>query len=205
MTLLYDSCIIQPVAEELFTIKDLVRLGRLAHAACGTDGDSRRVRWEPNERLIRYYTTLGLLDSPAEMRGRTALYGTHHLLQLMAIKGLQAEGLSLKEIQARLPGMPEGELEGVAGLPPGWEKLLGVERTRSAPRESRRFWEEQPAAGDWEFEGAPEPARTFSLVGVELAPGVRLLLDAHTYSGVDPAELQEAAGPLLELLSSRAT
>lgn len=190
------------MAEELFTIKDLVRLGRLAHAASGTDGESRRVRWEPNERLIRYYTTLGLLDSPAEMRGRTALYTTHHLLQLMAIKGLQAEGLSLKEVQARLAGMPEGELEQAAGLPEGWEQLLGVRRA-DAPRERRSSWEERPQPGEWEFEESPRPA-TFALTGLELAPGVQLLLDAATYADLEPAEVQEAAGPLLELLRSRA-
>ena len=44
-------------------------------------GESRRVRWQPDARLVRYYTTLGLLDRPAEMRGRTAYYRDRHLLQ----------------------------------------------------------------------------------------------------------------------------
>jgi len=52
-----------------------------------------RVREVPDMRTIRYYTTRGLLDPPAQMRGRTALYGKRHLLQLVAIKRLQAKGL----------------------------------------------------------------------------------------------------------------
>ena len=58
-----------------------------------------RVREVPDPRTIRYYTTLGLIDRPAEMRGRTAFYGRRHLLQLVAIKKLQARGRSLAEIQ----------------------------------------------------------------------------------------------------------
>ncbi len=63
-----------------------------------------RVREVPDQRTIRYYTTLGLIDRPAEMRGRTALYGVRHLLQLVAIKRLQTHGLSLAEIQTRVVG-----------------------------------------------------------------------------------------------------
>jgi hypothetical protein len=52
--------------------------------------DNGQVRAVPDERSIRYYTTLGLIDRPAAMRGRTALYGRRHLAQLVAIKRLQA-------------------------------------------------------------------------------------------------------------------
>ena len=65
---------------------------------------SGRVRDVPDLRTIRYYTTLGLIDRPAEMRGRTALYSRRHLLQLVAIKRLQARGLSLAQVQEQLLG-----------------------------------------------------------------------------------------------------
>src|SRR5690606_40309537 len=69
-------------------------IGELAeHAArlLGPDGQvSGRVRPVPNERLIRWYTTIGLLDPPIARRGRVALYGRRHLLQLVAIKRRQA-------------------------------------------------------------------------------------------------------------------
>src|SRR4051794_40389991 len=85
---------------------------------------SGRVRDVPDRRTIRYYTTLGLVDRPVALpgRGRTAFYGRRHLLQLVAIKRLQAQGLSLEESQARLVGQTDAVLEEVARLPAGWEE-----------------------------------------------------------------------------------
>src|SRR5919201_5212208 len=71
---------------------------------------SGRVREVPDRRAIRYYTTLGLLDRPAAMRGRTALHGRRHQLQLVAIKRLQAEGRSLAQVQAELAGATDAQL-----------------------------------------------------------------------------------------------
>jgi hypothetical protein len=39
------------------------------------------VRVRPDVRTIRYYGTLGLIDPPPEMTGRSARYGGRHLLQ----------------------------------------------------------------------------------------------------------------------------
>src|ERR1700730_4103681 len=92
-------------AKPLWTIDEL---GRLVAAALSVDyaGQANgQVRDVPDRRTIRYYTTLGLIDRPAEMRGRTALYGRRHLLQLVAIKRLQAAGRSLTEIQQHLLGL----------------------------------------------------------------------------------------------------
>ena len=81
--------------ETLWTIDELGERVAEALGGPGYDGvPSGRVRDVPDLRTIRYYTTLGLLDRPAAMRGRTALYGPRHLLQLVAIKRLQARGLS---------------------------------------------------------------------------------------------------------------
>src|SRR5882757_9201288 len=73
--------------------------------------DSQRVRELPDVRTIRYYTTLGLLDKPFEMRGRTAYYGRRHLLQIVAVKRLQAQGLALSAIQQKLLGVDEATLK----------------------------------------------------------------------------------------------
>src|SRR5271170_5186383 len=78
---------------------------------------SGRVRDVPDRRTIRYYTTLGILDKPAAMRGRTALYGRRHLLQLVALKRLQAQGLLLAEVQQRLVGQTDAALAELARLP----------------------------------------------------------------------------------------
>ncbi|HYB46003.1 MAG TPA: hypothetical protein VED20_01415, partial [Streptosporangiaceae bacterium] len=51
-----------------------------------------RTRDVPNERLVRWYVTVGLVDPPLSRRGRVARYGRRHLLQLVAVKRRQAEG-----------------------------------------------------------------------------------------------------------------
>src|SRR5580704_8169548 len=48
-----------------------------------------RVRDVPNERLVRWYVTVGLVDPPLSRRGRVARYGRRHLLQLVAVKRRQ--------------------------------------------------------------------------------------------------------------------
>lgn len=72
-----------------------------------------RVSAIPDARTIRYYTTLGLLDSPT-VQGRQARYQRRHVLQLLAIKALQGASLTLGEIQERLYGRTDEELEQLA-------------------------------------------------------------------------------------------
>ena len=89
-----------------------------AALAVGYHGQpSGRVRDVPDRRAIRWYTTIGLVDRPVAHRGRTALYGPRHLLQLVAVKHLQARGLPLVAIQQELAGATDTELERVARLP----------------------------------------------------------------------------------------
>jgi DNA-binding transcriptional MerR regulator len=169
-------------------------------------GQSRRVRWEPNERLIRYYTTLGLLDRPAELRGRTAYYGDRHLLQLLAIKALQAQGVPLQEIQATLAGRTQGELQELAGLPDDWR-----EQTHAAPGEvgraetsspPPRFWERRAVRLDFPPEQPDEPEAEMPLQGLELAPGVTLMIDRRRYPSLDPRQLSRLAAPLMQVLQA---
>ena len=58
---------------------------------------------ELNERSIRYYRTLGLVDAPRG-GGAGAGYGEKHFLQLVAIRLLQAQGQPLRKIQELLYG-----------------------------------------------------------------------------------------------------
>jgi len=81
--------------------------------------DNGQIRPIPDERSIRYYTSLGLIDRAAAMRGRTALYGERHLAQLVAIKRLQAQGETLAAIQARLLGLSTARLRALAEPPAG--------------------------------------------------------------------------------------
>src|SRR5437868_9377981 len=104
------------VPESLWTIDELTAAVVTALAQEYEGAPNGRVRDVPDRRTIRYYTTLGLLDRAAEMRGRTALYGRRHLLQLVAIKKLQARGQSLAEVQQTLAGQTNVVLAEIAGL-----------------------------------------------------------------------------------------
>src|SRR5205823_13215113 len=61
-----------------------------------------RVRDVPDRRTVRFYTTLGLIDRPAALRGRTALYGRRHLLQLARSEEHTSELQSLAYLVCRL-------------------------------------------------------------------------------------------------------
>jgi DNA-binding transcriptional MerR regulator len=58
-----------------------------------------------SERNIRYYRTLGLVDAPDG-----GAYGEKHLLQLTAIRLLQAQGVPLRRIRELLYGRSLAEL-----------------------------------------------------------------------------------------------
>lgn len=105
-----------------------------------------RVRDVPNERLVRWYVTVGLVDPPLSRRGRVARYGRRHLLQLVAIKRRQAEGQSLAEIQAELAGATDEALAAVARVPdtkPAFQPAPAV--LAAAPA---RFWTRSAAQRD---------------------------------------------------------
>jgi len=109
----------------LWRIDELARVVALALDAAGYRGPaSARVRSKPDLRTIRYYTTLGLLDRPAEMRGRTAYYSRRHAMQLVAIKRLQERGATLLQVQQLLAGADERTLAKYSGVPGSfWQRL----------------------------------------------------------------------------------
>jgi DNA-binding transcriptional MerR regulator len=156
--------------QERFTIDELSRAVQEALAE-GYDGPANgQIRSVPDLRTIRYYTTLGLIDRPAEMRGRTALYGRRHLLQIVAIKRLQADGYSLGDVQARLAGADDKALKKIANL--------GV---IAAPSEKER--EAAPTRRGGAFWSNVAPAET------ETARGARALPDrASRAEGPGPAK-----------------
>lgn len=125
----------------------------------------QRVQAAPDARTIRYYQTAGLLDRPSRYDGRTARYGQRHLLQLVAIRALQSNGLSLAQVQAMLSGATLGELQQViAGA-------MGEDTPMIAPT----VVYEEPAAG------IPTPFTPTTLTAVELAPGVVVTIDSRVH------------------------
>ena len=80
------------------------------------------------------------------MRGRTALYSRRHLLQLVAIKRLQARGLSLAQVQEQLLGASDamlGRLANEAAESRGEAPAAGQVPRGKSP--TRPFWKSRPA------------------------------------------------------------
>ncbi|HZR10471.1 MAG TPA: MerR family transcriptional regulator [Myxococcales bacterium] len=121
-----------------------------------------RVSAAPDARTVRYYTTLGLIDRP-RIEGRQAQYGDRHLLQLLAIKALQALELPLAQIQQRLYGRSDAELKAL------------VESVAAQAKEAVQL----PAN--------PLPAMRLREVAIE--PGVRLMVE-EGWQLRDPAALE---------------
>jgi DNA-binding transcriptional MerR regulator len=201
-----------------WTIGELAE--RASTALAPTARLNGRVRDVPNERLIRWYSTIGLLDPPSARRGRIALYGRRHLLQLIAVKRRQADGRTIAEIQAELTGAADQILEAIARVPETPDETVATAATRT-PRP--RFWAEPPAASLSAPSGPPpvapavaeeprppapptQPAQPVVIVhGVRLAAGVTVLLDGggRTPSPDDLAEITAASAALLAVLRER--
>jgi DNA-binding transcriptional MerR regulator len=180
--------------ETLWTIDEL---GERVAEALGGPGyvgvPSGRVRDVPDLRTIRYYTTLGLLDRPAAMRGRTALYEARHLHQLVAIKRLQARGLSLAAVQERVVGLSDAALRQLAAAE------AAAQQAAAAVSRGETFWRVPPAADqDQAIDEGP------SVQDVTLETG--LVLSLATGRTLDDDELRVirmAAAPLIEILRLR--
>jgi hypothetical protein len=184
--------------ETLWTIDELG--AKVAEALRGPDYhgvSSGRVRDVPDLRTIRYYTTLGLLDRPAAMRGRMALYGPRHLLQLVAVKRLQAQGLSLAAVQERVVGLPEKALRRLAQAPAAVTNSDALPAAPSPRTES--FW--RVHSGDDDVRPAEERD---GMQTVPLPEGMVLSLPAtRAPDNEDLRVIRLAAAPLIELLKLR--
>ena len=69
-----------------------------------------RVREEVTPRLVRHYTTLNMLDEPFK-EGREARYTYRHLLQVLVVRRLLAEGYSAGAIDKLATQNNNSELE----------------------------------------------------------------------------------------------
>jgi DNA-binding transcriptional MerR regulator len=202
--------------EEPWTILELAELA--ADALAATAPTNGRVRDVPNERLVRWYVTVGLVDPALSRRGRVARYGRRHLLQLVAVKRRQAEGRSLAEIQAELAGATDETLAAIARL----EDTQPARQASLAPPD--RFWARQPrqpgraapvaaARREGPARGEAQGGRADRdggapgglVYGIRLAPGVTLLLEGadREPSPDDLTDITDAAAPLLRELASR--
>lgn len=129
-----------------------------------------RVSAAPDIRTIRYYTTLGLLDRPTTV-ARQARYKHRHILQILAIKALQGMAMPLAEIQSRLYGRSDQELE----------TLLAS------------FADQRKAR--------PPTVRVVGLREVTIEPGLKIVVDEDWSPKLDQATLEERIRAALTALN----
>lgn len=111
----------------------------------------------PDERTIRYYMNEGLIDKPVKYRGASGIFSYRHILQVLAVKCLQAQYFPLNKIKEILPGLSEQEMEAIllgsgrtemmmissdaSSLPPG---RISARRNRALDEGAPKTLEEEP-------------------------------------------------------------
>src|SRR5512135_1863420 len=158
--------------DETWTLPELVSEAAARIAALPTPKNGQ-VRAVPDERTIRYYAAIGLLDRPAGQRGRTSLYGRRHLAQIISIKRLQGAEHSLAEIRRMWPTLDDFTLE----------RMSGVTLTRASKAARREFWKREPLPTPTPTPSpSPQPAPSPSPsprpleLRLELSPGVTVVV-----------------------------
>ena len=182
--------------DEQWTLAELVEEAATRIAALPTPKNGQ-VRAVPDDRTIRYYATLGLLDRPLAMRGRTALYGRRHLAQVVAIKRLQSTGRSLAEIQLLWSTLDDVSLS----------RMSGVAFASPPAPTGTEFWKREPASTAPIVVTLPPslmPAAVDDSVElrIQLTPEISLSLAVPDGISLQPADvraLRAAAAPLVEL------
>ena len=188
--------------DETWTISELVEEVERRIAALPKPQNGQ-VRAVPDDRTVRYYGTIGLLDRPVAMRGRTALYNKKHVAQVVAIKRLQTMGRSLAEIQALWPTLDDATLARMSGI-----ELPGGSKSKTARKD---FWKAEPKLGEPARIEPPRPvppreATPTAELRVELAPQLSLLIELSSdisISLADVAAIRAAAAPLIAELARR--
>jgi DNA-binding transcriptional MerR regulator len=166
-------------------------------------------RARPSERTIRFYVSRGLVEPP-EGRGTGAVYRYRHLLQILAIKLRQMEGVSLDALVKELAEQTGDVLERrVAtllgpGVPtPAELGSLGPEL--SARGRTARALRPRPASPEAVSGSGP---RSVVMRRVPIEPGAELALEAShplfRHSAADQAIARAVAEALADTSSGLA-
>lgn len=148
--------LLSPHRNAVWDLAGLVAAARALLERTEARSNDERVNALPDERTVRYYQTSGLVDRPLRYDGRAAVYGFRHLLQVIAVKLLQAQGQTLAQVQRSLAGLSTAALEEAVA------PSLGM-----------------PVP-------APPPAVPRPLIATEIAPGVTVLIDPAVAGDPNP-------------------
>ena len=164
---------------------------------------SSRTQDEVNPRLIRHYTTQGLLDQPLK-EGREARYTRRHLLQLLSLRRLMTGGHSAQALQSLLSSQSDPELEalliGELRLQvqignPALDYLATLKENQGSPP----LLVQMASAPLPRLAPSTSPARYTRLV---LAPGLELHVSREARLPKTPAEQDALARQLIAALTT---
>ena len=172
----------------------------------------------PDERTIRYYLTEGLVSPAEDKQGTASVFGYRHLLQLLAVKKLQAEHLPIRKIRELVESREVRDLERLLGLEGGTtsknealsylEKLLtkpAAASHASAARPLNFSASPQPSVAP----SAPPPQFSPSSSGsgawerIEIEPGLELHVQSSYQPPTDVRGLRRLTQVIMRLIESR--
>lgn len=186
------------MTDRRWSLEELVQVAnQLLPQYLPQEARSGRPLEEVNPRLVRHYTTLGLLDKPLKV-GREARYIYRHIIQLLVVRRLLTEGYSAQVLSTLMTDTTTEDLEAL--LQGGVQLTLGtanpalVGSLRALPTPVRNAVSEAPA--DTSEGGEARPTR---LTRLEVIPGLEVQVrEEFTY----PSSLQERQA-LLELIGQQ--
>jgi len=164
-----------------------------------------RISAVPDMRTIRYYTSLGLLDRPTIM-GRVAQYNRRHVLQLLAIKALQRAARPLSEIQEKLYGLGEAELEAVISASISISSSKGISSKSVFSNKAGVFNKvgvSDRAPSSKEVNTAPSLANSLCPVywrEITIEPGLKILAEQNWNGAIDSSVLEQKIRAAVEAL-----
>jgi DNA-binding transcriptional MerR regulator len=163
-------------------LPEFVRVSEEVLSELGFEQKRGTVSLVPDERTVRYYLAEGLIQPADEKQGTASVFSYKHLLQLVAVKKLQAEHLAIKKIRELVTDKDEQQLESLLGVTASTGKRIddmeakrylesllapsmSIGSIKSAPRETASL---RPAAEP------PRSDTSASWQRVEIEPGLEL-------------------------------
>ncbi len=168
------------------SLEELVRAANdLLPDVLPTDITDQRLKEELTPRLVRHYSSQGSLEEP-EKEGREARYTYRHLLQLLALRRLQAEGHRTGAVAPLTSGMSDPELENLLN---GQAQVTLTQTTNPAMdflRHLKTGGGPSPAP-----HSPPTAAKQTRWTHYKIAPGLKLEIRDDFKPPTDPTHLLE--------------
>jgi DNA-binding transcriptional MerR regulator len=169
---------------------------------------------EINERLVRYYVTMGVLDRPRRT-GKEARFSFRHLSQLIILRRMLDQGLSLSnvrqlfttipwdQIDASNPGAETAsEVEGAGPQPTAAQLLVESFSRDSLPTRARSLSRHGHAPGMSASASQRGPAGSKRLLQLPIGPGCDLMLEEKTARRISPEAMQDFIEAIQAALNS---